>query len=146
MSLQIRTLSQKTAAELLGVTARSLRAWEDAPRNRDGSYPGPDLVAWFIARRTPDDLEAFDDQRQRLAAAQAEKIERENLLRAGALVDLDIAEREWTHFLANLRTRLLRIPTEAAAAVPPDQRHSVQEITRAAVHDALRELSKSPDA
>ena len=43
-------LSQREAAALLGMNARSLRDDGSIPRNQDGSYSGPELVKWARGR------------------------------------------------------------------------------------------------
>lgn len=143
--MNIRKLSQKVAAELLGVHARTLRDWPDPPRNPDGTYPGPELVAWLIERRTPDEPDT-EDQRQRLAAAQAEKVEMENAVRRGELAEVAVVGRTVTDLIANARTRLLRLPLDCAAEVPPDQRPAALAAARKAVHEALTALAKYPGA
>ncbi len=43
----LKRLNQQAAAFLVGVTARTLRDRTDAPRNEDGTYNGPELIAWW---------------------------------------------------------------------------------------------------
>ncbi len=136
--MQIHALNQRLAAEMVGVTARTLRDWSAAPRNDDGTYDGPALVAWRIEQLTQPEL---NDQRQRLAAAQAEKVEHENAVRRGELADMRQVERYWSGCIANARARLLKLPTDIAASVTHEHRAAVQEAARRAVHDALTELS-----
>jgi phage terminase Nu1 subunit (DNA packaging protein) len=141
--MDICRLSQKVAAELLGVTPRAMRDWPDAPRNPDGTYPGPDLVAWFIERRTPDAAPEVEDQRQRLAAAQAEKVEHENAVRRGELARMDDVVRFWTDCIANTRARLLGMPSKLAPQlVNITSAPVIQSAIRAEVYAALTELSQ----
>src|SRR5688572_18445760 len=49
----LRELKQQPAAVLIGWTPRGLRD-SDAPRKKDGSYDGPKLVQWFLAREARD--------------------------------------------------------------------------------------------
>ena len=142
--MQIHRLSQRCAAELLGVTPRALRDWHDAPRNEDGTYPGPALVAWFLDRRPPEG--EYDDQRQRLAAAQAEKIERELAVQAGELARKSDVLREWTAHIGACRARLLRLPADCGAKVPPEVRGLVQCLVRDGVHEALVALAQHDGA
>jgi len=140
--MHIRKMSQKYVAELLGVTPRTIRDWhaEGFPRHEDGSYSGPDAVAWLLERRSPDG-DAFDDQRQRLAAAQAEKVEAENALRRGELADMREVEKFWTDCISNARATLLRLPDDVGRTVPPDLRAAVVAAARKSVHGALNELA-----
>lgn len=109
--MSISALSQIQAAALLSVAPRTLRDWHDAPRNPDGTYSGPAIVAYYVAKMAGGGGE-FDDQRQRLAAAQAEKVEHENAIRRGQLADIAVVERQWNDFTANCRARLLAIPSK----------------------------------
>jgi phage terminase Nu1 subunit (DNA packaging protein) len=112
----IANLTQIDAAALLGVTTRTLRDWEKRgegpPRNKDGTYPGRQLVVWEVTRNIP--TGEFDDQRERLNAAQAEKVEAENAVRRGQLADVAIVAAVWTDHVAAARTKLLAIPSKLA--------------------------------
>lgn len=140
--MHIRKMSQKYVAELLGVTPRSIRDWhaEGFPRNEDGSYSGPEAVAWLLERRSPGD-DGFDDQRQRLAAAQAERIERENAIRRGEVADVREVEKFWADCIANARATLLRLPDDVGRTVPPELRAVVVAAARKSVNGALNELA-----
>lgn len=139
--MQIRRLSQKAAAELLGVTSRTLRDWSHAPRNEDGTYPGPELVQWLLDRRMPDEPD-LSDQRQRLAAAQAEKVEMDNAVRRGELADMREVERFWTDCIANARAKLLALPTRLVAEMPEKFRAATLCRARELVRETLTELSE----
>jgi hypothetical protein len=54
----------------------------------------------------------FDDQRQRLAAAQAEKVEHENAVRRGELARMGDVVRFWTDCIANARAKALSMATK----------------------------------
>ena len=143
--MHLRRMSQKYVAELLSVTPRTIRDWhaEGFPRNEDGSYSGPDAVAWLLERRLrDDDGPDFDDQRQRLAAAQAEKVEMDNATRRGELADMREVERFWTDCISAARAKFLSIPTRIGARVPPDHRVEVVQIAKEIVYEGLRELSE----
>ena len=59
----LRRLNQQSAAWLVGVSARTLRDWVDAPRNDDGSYDGRELVAWAQKRLPRPDITDQDYER-----------------------------------------------------------------------------------
>ena len=137
----IYSLSQQDAAALLGVTARTLREWSDAPRNANGSYPGPDLVKWAISRAAPDSGE-FDSQRERLAAAQAEKVEAENAVRRGFLADVRAVLAAWTDLIAAFRAKVLAIPTKLAPQLTNvSDPKRIADIIRGELYAALAELA-----
>lgn len=77
----LRELKQQPAAILLGWTPRGLRD-SDAPRKKDGTYDGPKLVAWLLARESrvdagagggDDDIFAGGDNSPNLERCRAEK-------------------------------------------------------------------------
>ena len=84
----------------------------------------------------------YDDQRQRLAAAQAEKVEHENAIRRGELARKEDVVRFWTDCIAATRARMLRIPSDVGGKVPPELRAVVQDTVREGVYEALRELAE----
>ena len=47
--------TQKDAANVLGRSARWLNDQDKAPRNKDKTYPLPELVAWFVGREVASD-------------------------------------------------------------------------------------------
>jgi hypothetical protein len=103
--MNLSALTQTQAAALLSIAPRTLRDWHDAPRNPDGSYVGPALVAYYVAKMAGGG--EFDDQRQRLAAAQAEKVEHENAVRRGELAPRAAVVHFWTDCIANMRAKAL---------------------------------------
>jgi phage terminase Nu1 subunit (DNA packaging protein) len=82
-------------------------------------------------------------ERARLAHHQANKyhLESENL--KGNLIEADIVQEVWEAQLANLRAKLLTIPTKAAprAAILDDEKQVVTYLQKL-IHDALEELSE----
>lgn len=94
----------------MGVTSRTLRDWAEAPRNNDGTYDGPVLVEWLVGLRAGGSDHA--DQRQRLAAAQAEKVETENAIRRGELAVISEVQTGWAEHIAAARAKLLSMPTK----------------------------------
>jgi hypothetical protein len=105
--MNLSALTQSQAAMLLGISPRTLRDWHDAPRNSDSTYPGPALVKFYVEKIAGSG--EFDDQRQRLAAAQAEKVEHENAVRRGELAPRGDVVRFWTECIANMRAKALAL-------------------------------------
>jgi hypothetical protein len=74
--------------------------------------------------------------------AQAEKIERENMVAQGLLIPADQIESAWSEILRRVRLRLLKLPSSIVMVVVGDANpHSVQAKIEAGVRDALSELS-----
>jgi phage terminase Nu1 subunit (DNA packaging protein) len=142
--IELAKLNQQQIAWICGVTSRSIRDWADAPRNSDGTYNAQDFIAWFLKRSTlSDDQREFNNQRERLAAAQAEKVEAENLLRRGELVDAQEMIKIWSDVLMAVRSKLLSLPSKIGPQLvnESDTAIIVAKI-RAEVYDALAELSE----
>jgi phage terminase Nu1 subunit (DNA packaging protein) len=57
-------------------------------------------------------------ERIRLLDAQAEKVERENLVAAGQLLPTDRVKADWLDIVYTIRTRLLAVPARVAARHP----------------------------
>ncbi|MEN9317321.1 MAG: Phage packaging protein Nu1 [Pseudomonadota bacterium] len=143
--VELGALNQQQAAALLGVTARSLRDWADAPRNGDGTYDGPMLVQWYVARERGL-IGEYDTQRERLAAAQAEKVEAENAVRRGELAELSAVAEQWSAHIHAARAKLLSMP----AKLGPQLTHVADPTViaariRAEVYAALVELGGTDD-
>lgn len=138
--MNVHSLTQKQLAELFGVTPRSIRDWhsEGLPRLEDGNYDGTACIAWYTDR----DGE-FADQRQRLAAAQAEKAEAENAVRRGELADMNTVVAAWTEMIASARAKLLSIPTKLGPQLANVSDVGViAALIRVEVYAALAELSE----
>jgi phage terminase Nu1 subunit (DNA packaging protein) len=139
----IHSLSQKEAAALLSVTGRSIRDWaeEGIPRNPDGTYPGPAMVAWYVNRQGGPDLD-YTVERARLAKAQADKTEIENAVRCG---ELSITSRivEWYGgMVADAKNRFLQIPDAIGQQLDPETARRVVAHARRLIHEALAELTR----
>lgn len=108
--MSLNALTQIQAAALLSIAPRTLRDWVDCPRNADGSYPGPALVAYYVAKLGGGG--EYDNQRERLAAAQAEKVETENRVRRGELCEAQAVASLWADILGTVRQKLLGTPNK----------------------------------
>ena len=138
--MSLNALTQVQAAALLSISARTLRDWVDCPRNQDGSYPGPALVAYYVAKLNGNG--EYDNQRERLAAAQAEKVETENLVRRGQLCETEAVASLWADVLTNVKSKLLGLPTKLGPQlVNRNEPGQIVGIIRQEVVAVLDELS-----
>ena len=138
----LSSLTQIQAAALLSIAPRTLRDWADCPRNADGSYPGPALVAYYAAKMGGNSGE-FDDQRERLAAAQAEKVETENALRRKQLAVVSDVVAAWTDHILACRAKLLSLPSKLSPVLLNlDDPNLIAATIRAEVNAALAELAE----
>lgn len=85
----------------------------------------------------------FDDQRERLAAAQAEKVETENAVRRGELAVMSDVQRVWADHIAAARAKLLAIPAKLAPQITGiHEPNVIAAAVRAEVTAALAELAE----
>ena len=141
--VELTRLNQQQIAFICGVTSRSVRDWADAPRNSDGTYNAQEFIAWFVQRSSGGDGEReFNNQRERLAAAQAEKVETENRLRRGELADTKQIIEMWSGILAAVRAKLLSMPNKLGPQlVNNNDPAAIVNRIRSEVYAALDELS-----
>jgi phage terminase Nu1 subunit (DNA packaging protein) len=141
--VELARLNQQQAAYLLGVTSRTLRDWADAPRNRDGTYDARDLVKWYATRNTLAATDDFENQRERLAAAQAERVEMENAIRRGQLAECAAVQAGWADHIAAARAKLLSLPAKLGPQLTNISDASVAaDKIRADIYAAIDELSE----
>jgi phage terminase Nu1 subunit (DNA packaging protein) len=148
-------MAQDAAAVLAGVSVQSLILWDKQdnppPRNPDKSYPARAFGKWLIEVRGNKRvgrprLDGGDGQgmtaETRLKTAQAEKVERENRVAEGELLDAASVETAWQDILMRVRTRLLQLPTKLAPIIARQtDLNVVTTELKQGVHDALTELA-----
>lgn len=140
--MNLASLTQIQAAALLAVAPRTLRDWHDCPRNKDGSYNGTTLVAYYVGKVTGQS-DDFDDQRERLAAAQAERVEMENATKRGQLARVDEVVRFVSDHNAAARAKLLSLPAKLSPQlVGIDDPNVIAAAIRADLYAALSELAE----
>ena len=84
-------------------------------------------------------LARVSNERARLAKAQAELAEQKLARQRGALLDSEVAEREWADVLRTVRAGMLAVPSRCAARLPHLTPYDVSE-TDAEIRAALAEI------
>lgn len=89
----------------------------------------------------------LNQERARLAKEQADAKAIENDEARKRLLDATAVAAAWTVICANVRQRVLSLPTkvESQCNLPPEQRARLRTILDAEVDDLLSELAKPPD-
>jgi len=139
-----------TAAELGevlgGLTARRIRQLaEDGtfPRPSRGKFPLVACVSAYLAlRESATDGDELKRERAGLVRAQRRRVELENSVSEGKLVDVETVATAWEGHIARARAKFLAMPDRLAlplAAEPDPQR--VAEVLRQEIHAALHELA-----
>lgn len=87
--------------------------------------------------------EDFDNQRERLAAAQAERVEMENAIRRGELAECAAVAAGWAEHIAAARAKLLSLPAKLGPQLTNISDASVAaDKIRAEVYAAIDELAE----
>jgi len=126
-----------------GVDVRTVRRWDEEghPRNDDGTYGAAASIEWRLTRA----LEGDQDGARAKARAdneRADKLALENAVRRGELVEVAEVEREVGALLADIRTRVLAVPTKSAPRVAHATDPAVcREIIERDLHDALGDIA-----
>jgi len=128
-------------ASLCGVDARTVTRWvgQGVPRNDDGSFDAASVFKWRINRA---EARGEADQRQRLARAQADRIERENQLAAGDLLSLSNSISLWQGILLDARNQLLALPQKVSPRLAHQPVEVIARTLREEVHQTLTDLAE----
>jgi phage terminase Nu1 subunit (DNA packaging protein) len=119
------------------------------PRTPGGGYEATAVGAWLRARIAAEyGINAdgvvynFESERARKMKHDADLAEMEAARERGDLIPATDVQREWTGILANIRARLLALPTKLAArTAPPDRLTAVESEARKIINEALTEMS-----
>jgi phage terminase Nu1 subunit (DNA packaging protein) len=148
-------LTQEAAAVLCDVTVQTMNNWHKQdnapPRNDDGSYPARAFGQWMVTRqkkktgpKTPGKEGGIADAELRLKMAQAEKVERENMVAEGTLLSIEEVQTSWTSILARVRTKFLKLPSVISnIVVGITDPYEVHELIMDSVREVLTELSEN---
>jgi hypothetical protein len=81
--------------------------------------------------------------RRRLIEAQAARVEAQNGVRAGELLEVAAVEAVWREILATVKQRLLALPSALAPGLAAESNpQRIYTILENAIHDALQALSE----
>jgi len=147
---QTGLVTRAEAAAALGVAPARINRWvqDGAPvavrgsRGHSAMYDLEALKAWRDARARPDQPDvglSLGEARARLAKAQAEKWEHENLRRMGELVDREHVVYEGRTAIAAAKTKLLQVPRQC---VLRGVAREAEVVIRQCIVEALRELGR----
>ena len=147
------TGNHRETAELLGISQQALwKAVKErncpvlAPRKKgekETFYYWPQVLAWRIedVKDDPDEL-SLDRERARLAKNQADKYEIEVREMRGQLIRRQVVLDTWQALIGSMRSKLLAVPTKAAAQiVEPTRLAEATAVVRAFVNEALAEIA-----
>lgn len=145
-----QTLTQPIAALLMGITVRRLQqmAHDDnaPPQDLNGQYPAREFGEWLRSRETSGliangDVIVYEVERARLTKQQADKVELENAVLRGQLVQVDEVAGLWTTAVINSKQKLLSIPTKAAPLVIGNTLAGAKDVLDKLINESLTELA-----
>jgi phage terminase Nu1 subunit (DNA packaging protein) len=151
MSLMV---SQKEIAEYLGITTRTIREYQEKgiiEKTKSGQYDLKGCIQKVVehlrgaaaGRKNEASGTIIDEQKIRIVTAQADKIERENDVALGKLLDCKEVEIGIIYTLANLRTKLLSVPSKIAPEIASLKKtNECFELLTDLVHEVLSELAE----
>jgi phage terminase Nu1 subunit (DNA packaging protein) len=101
----------------------------------------------IAAGRGADGGAALSEQRSRLAGAQAERAEFENVRAMGGFVELEVFKRQLVADLMTTRERALSTPgkiSDSLTPYTPKDRDAIHEIVKREIYEMLEDLSNPP--
>lgn len=148
-----QTFPLDTICKLLDLTPQRINQLVNEgviPRKERGRYELVPVVRSYISylrqRAVKGDVTGGDDyatHRARLTKAKADMAEMEREQMAARLLPADDVEKAWCDVVANMRTKLLAIPTNAAADTQAASNLAeAKQVLKERVNDALAELAE----
>jgi len=107
----LQNLSQVAAAALLEISTRKLRS-AGPPRNPDGTYAGPELVAWWVKRKVSQVGPTKNDALELCRLQKLRQLTRQNDMEERKLVSAVEIGRMWDMSSLALRNGLHALQAE----------------------------------
>lgn len=129
------------------MTPRTLRDWEKSgigfPRNENGTYSGPAIVSWLVSRKSGEDGDELDPQKERARRDKemADKLALENAERRGELVVLSEVVEHFGGHIDRCCSRLEQIPDALGQFCDPRVASVIVPECRRLIHQARSELA-----
>lgn len=139
-----------------GVHAITISKWEahdglpvEAPGGpgKPSRYSLPKCIAWALERERAKHQGTggldLDAERAKFAAAQRERVQLQNAVRRGELVEVEAVTAVWGELLATVRASLLAMPASLAPMIATLQggARAVEALLRDRIEGALQELA-----
>jgi phage terminase Nu1 subunit (DNA packaging protein) len=140
-------LSFRVLSNLLGIPESTLANWSNRgllPQSDDALEIAKWIINYYKQKsetKTRNEGSDLTSAKTRLATVQADKIELDNQVRAGKLLEVEQVSKFWEKYVLACKKKLLAIPTklapEASHLSDPVELHDrLQEL----IYEALREL------
>ncbi len=145
MTKEIYTTDDELA-EAIGVSARTIRNYRNdgkIPKKTTGKgTPLKHSIRFYIEQIQNGELNQLEIEKIRLTAAQADDKELDVKQKRGELIPAEIVEIAWQGQKANMKAKLLNIPTKLAPLIVGVHAIEViKEKTQELIYEALEELA-----
>ena len=111
-------------------------------RGRESLYYLPDLVAYRLTRDDAEGKLNLGDERARLAAAQANRVELEVATLRGELIPADVILETWEPIVGAARAKILALPSKIKSQIPGLKAKDIAKI-KTMVRATLEDLANS---
>ena len=147
-------LNRTRLAEMFGVTQKTITDWEkmgmpclEKNTTRQGNrYSTVDCIAWRFNQLHDTGDYDLTVERARKEKESADKLQMENQVTRGELVEIADVEKLWSSEFARIKNKLLAIPKKLAPLmVPIKKQGEAHDILTAVCYEALNELSEPED-
>ncbi len=138
-------LSQKLCAVVFGISSSALARWRVKPREQKGRislYYLPDLVDYRLHRDPAAGKLNLNDERARLSAAQANRVELEVATMRGELIPADVILETWEPIVGAMRAKILALPSKIKSQIPGLKVADIAKI-KTMVRGTLEDLANS---
>jgi phage terminase Nu1 subunit (DNA packaging protein) len=110
------------------------------PGNPGGAQPGAGRKEGISV--TSDAYQVYTRARAKKTVHEAKLAEYEEKAKSGELIEVELVRTEWQQILANVRAKLLALPSKLASqAMGANTIAEMQELLAQGVHEVLQELA-----
>ena len=139
----LRRMTATQMGRVFGISRQAFSVWRECPRNTDGTWSLPEVVAWKL-RRVQEELELEADGSgadspalERYRAARADRAELEVLEKRDALVSRTDVEARWGRVLAHIVQAFDGLGKVIAPRLARRDEKEIAQTIRAEIHRAI---------
>ncbi len=139
----LRRMTATQMGRVFGISRQAFSVWRECPRNTDGTWSLPEVVAWKL-RRVQEELELEADGSgadspalERYRAARADRAELEVLEKRNALVSRTDVEARWGRVLAHIVQAFDGLGKVIAPRLARRDEKEIAQTIRAEIHRAI---------
>ena len=148
-----KLVTARDLSKIFGKTERTIFRWKDEGMPRvDGKYDTAAVHEWLVQRAMDSRLSETADgkildlnaERARHSKEQADKLEMENAVRRGLLMDANHTAGLWSKIAVAAKTRLLAIPSKAAPLLVGKKVAEIKDVLETHVYECALTIAGDP--